>query len=518
MQPVQQEKTRTSYEANATYPSRFAKISLCAYAALYLIKKVFSTLIYTIISARNYCVQFTHATKFKNLTRHEKEEFHTAQVSDVQKQFSRMSVNSKHTVLQGKETSFLFRLRVGQPLKLDLRKFNQVISIDAEKKIAHVQGLISFADLLEETLQVGLVPKVVPELRGITIGGAISGLAIESSSFKEGLFHHSIVEMEVLTGKGEVVVCSPTMNSDLFFGMPNSYGTLGYILSAKLKLNEARPYVDVTYRHYANIEQFFTDLEINCSHPDAYDFLDGAIFSENRMTMVLGKYVDTPSHQRTDYVKDAIYYKALQDTKKKQESFLLRDYIWRWDRDSFWGTENTVLQNPGFRKFLGTYLLRSDRLHRLNRIKRDIEENAIHPILGKKEEQMIQDIAFPIKKCVEFYQWFKKEIGIHPLFICPVKPETVSTPLWNFPDKGVYCDIGFFDSIPTKYPDGYYNIKVEQKLIELNARKSLYSRSYYSEEEFKSLYYNGEDYARLKQKYDPHGRFATLYEKCVENR
>ena len=51
----------------------------------------------------------------------------------------------------------------------------------------------------------GFIPYVVPQLRTITLGGAVSGLGIESTSFRSGLPHESVVEMDIFTGAGEVV-------------------------------------------------------------------------------------------------------------------------------------------------------------------------------------------------------------------------------------------------------------------------------------------------------------------------
>ncbi|HSX37914.1 MAG TPA: FAD-binding protein [Chlamydiales bacterium] len=106
----------------------------------------------------------------------------------IQKEFKAKLSQEDQIVLKPKATTFLYRPRVLSSTHLDLRGLNQVVHIDEQAKTAHVQGLTTFYDLLDSTLQKGLRPKVTPELRGITIGGAISGLAVESSSFKHGLF------------------------------------------------------------------------------------------------------------------------------------------------------------------------------------------------------------------------------------------------------------------------------------------------------------------------------------------
>jgi FAD/FMN-containing dehydrogenase len=68
--------------------------------------------------------------------------------------------------------------------------------------------------------------------------------------------------------------------------------------------------------------------------------------------------------------------------------------------------------------------------------------------------------------------------------------------------------------LPRGAGDGHFNRQIEDKVTELGGHKGLYSTSYYSREEFWRLY-NGPAYADLKQRYDPGGRLADLYGKCV---
>ena len=69
--------------------------------------------------------------------------------------------------------------------------------------------MCTYEDLVAATLPYGLSPLVVPQLKTITLGGAVTGLGIESASFRNGLPHESVLEMDILTGAGEVVTASP---------------------------------------------------------------------------------------------------------------------------------------------------------------------------------------------------------------------------------------------------------------------------------------------------------------------
>jgi hypothetical protein len=67
------------------------------------------------------------------------------------------------------------------------------------------------------------------------------------------------------------------------------------------------------------------------------------------------------------------------------------------------------------------------------------------------------------------------------------------------------------------HPPGHFNRLIERKVAELGGIKSLYSESYFPEDEFWRIY-DRDAYDHLKARYDPQGLFANLYEKCVLRR
>lgn len=133
------------------------------------------------------------------------------------------------TVRLAKRTSNLFRPRAQAEVPgLDVTGLAGVIEVDPTTRTAQVQGMCTYEDLVAATLPHGLIPLVVPQLRTITLGGAVTGLGIEATSWRNGLPHESVLEMDVLTGSGEVVTAGPEgEHADLFHAFPNSYGSLG---------------------------------------------------------------------------------------------------------------------------------------------------------------------------------------------------------------------------------------------------------------------------------------------------
>src|SRR5580765_8876209 len=102
-----------------------------------------------------------------------------------------------------KETSNLFRDRAAAPRRrLDVRQFNEVIRV--EKDFVEAEGMTSYESLVDACLPHGVMPTVVPQLKTITLGGALAGVGIEATSFRHGLVHHGVFEMDILAGDGKV--------------------------------------------------------------------------------------------------------------------------------------------------------------------------------------------------------------------------------------------------------------------------------------------------------------------------
>ncbi len=80
---------------------------------------------------------------------------------------------------KSRKTSNLFRSRDAAHSALDADGFTGVISVDTANRTADVLAMTTYEDLVEATLPYGLMPLVVPQLKTITLGGAVTGLGIE---------------------------------------------------------------------------------------------------------------------------------------------------------------------------------------------------------------------------------------------------------------------------------------------------------------------------------------------------
>jgi FAD/FMN-containing dehydrogenase len=418
-----------------------------------------------------------------------------------------------------KGTSNLFRDRAAAPRRrLDVRGLNHVLAVDPAAGWVDAEAMTPYAALAESTLAHGTMPSVVPQLKSITIGGAVAGIGIESSSFRHGLVHESVIELEVLLADGTVVLARPdNEHRDLYFGFPNSYGTLGYALRVKAKTVPVKPFVRLEHVHHTDPEAFFGNVAAVCASPA--DFVDAVVFGPREMVTTVGRFVDDAPYA-SDYTFERIYYRSLRE---RDEDYLsARDYLWRWDTDWFWCSKNLYAQNPLVRRLLGRRRLNSIFYTKVMRWNSRVGITRwLDRLAGRHPESVIQDVDIPIERAPEFLEFFLREVGILPVWVCPFRAAD-PTARWSlFPTRpdALYVNFGFWDVVRAReaHPAGHFNRLVERKVAELGGIKSLYSDSYFPPDEFRAIY-GGAEYETLKARYDPEGRLPGLYEKCVLRR
>ena len=448
-------------------------------------------------------------------------------VTDLVASFAAIAPGER--VRLAKRTSNLFRPRSASSTPgLDVTAFDGVLAVDPDTRTAEVLGMTTYEHLVDATLAHGLMPLCVPQLRTITLGGAVTGLGIESASFRSGTPHESVLEMDILTGDGEVLTvtgASDDPHRDLFFGFPNSYGSLGYALRLRIELEPVQPYVRLRHVPFASAEAMTAAItRISAERVfegDRVDFLDGTVFSPTEQYLTIGTMTAERSQEPSDYTGMHIYYRSIQ--QRETDLLTIHDYLWRWDTDWFWCSRAFGAQRPLVRRFWPKSRLRSDVYWKLVAFDRRHDVSGkLHRLQGKPQrEPVVQDIEVPADRLPEFLEFFHREVGIEPIWVCPLQQRDPAArwPLYEFDPSVLYVNVGFWSTVAVpdgvSPADGTVNRRIEEMVTALDGRKSLYSTAFYDPATFWSIY-GGSEYASLKQRYDPQGRLLGLYEKVVE--
>jgi delta24-sterol reductase len=402
---------------------------------------------------------------------------------------------------------------------VDISLLRNVLQVDIERKVATVEPNVPMDVLVEATLKHNLIPPVVMEFPGITVGGGFAGSAGESSSFRYGYFDETVQSVEMVLGNGEVVTASRTERADLFAGAKGAMGTLGIVTRLELQLIDAKPWVRLEYRRTSSVAEAVEVVKKETQNA-ANHYVDGIVFSKTHGTVMTGSLTDEKPAVVREWTFskpwDQWFYLHTRQQRASAELIVdyihLREYLFRYDRGGFW------VGREGFRYFTFPF----------TRVTRRLLDDFLHTRMlyralhgaGKSHGYVVQDLSLPYSTAENFIDWSVKETGIWPLWLCPLReterpswhpsttlpePGDTAKPMLNI---GVW---GFVSNNQKKFLD--ISRALEKKLKELGGRKVLYSQTYYTEDEFWSIY-EGERgwYEELREKYHAQS-LPTVYDK-----
>ncbi|EXJ73529.1 uncharacterized protein A1O5_03290 [Cladophialophora psammophila CBS 110553] len=443
---------------------------------------------------------------------------------------------------------------------VDISALSNVIAVSPSKRTCLVEPNVPMDRLVAATLQHGLVPPVVPEFPGITVGGGFAGTAGESSSFKYGFFDKSVTWFEVVLADGTIVNASETERADLFHGMAGTFGTLGVITLFKMRLIPAKEFVELSYIRVRGIEHAQKVIREVKGQGQAH-FLDGIMFAVDKGVILAGRFAERDEKNKNlplvTFTKpwDQWFYLHAEERMNgsdittptlpsasplspPRDLIPLTDYLFRYDRGAFWTGRfaYTYFCVPFTRpiRWLTDYFMHTRIMY-----------HALHRS-GLYQRFIIQDMALPNINIAEFSRWLDKELPhIYPRWLCPLKDgesvsmnphlrnpalstvesssvstsTTASDPTAKGSDDdndddfdNALLNIGVWGETPPNTLHVTINRLIEAKLKSLGGMKWLYAQAFYTEDEFWSIY-DKKWYDGLRKKYQADGYIPSVYEK-----
>eukprot|EP00850_Spirogloea_muscicola_P014972 SM000111S18795 [mRNA] locus=s111:219051:223451:+ [translate_table: standard] len=458
--------------------------------------------------------------------------------------------------------------------EVDLNDFCQILNVDTVNLVARVEPLVSMGQLSKVTVPLGCALAVVPELDDLTIGGLINGYGIEGSSHIYGLFTDSVIAYEIVLADGRLVRATKDNEfADLFYAIPWSQGTLGFLVAAEIKMISVKPYMKLTYTpvrsslremSQAYIESFCprdrdqdnpakASMCLSCgfyvlvaSHQFGYhlaqvpDFVEGMIYTATEGVMMTGRYASTAeAKQRGNKInscgwwwKPWFYQHAATALKRGEfvEYIPTRQYYHRHTRSLYW--EGKLILPMGdnflFRLFLGWMM--PPKVSFLKLTQGEAIRNYYH------ERHMCQDLLVPIYKIADALEFCDREYEVYPIWLCPhrlfktpirglIGPEpdfekhnrqgdTKYAQMWT--DIGVYYAPG--PVLRGEEYDGCAAVdRMEQFLIDSHSFQALYAVTELSERDFWRMF-NIQLYASCREKYNAVGTFMGIYYKSKKGK
>ncbi|PMD26424.1 FAD-binding domain-containing protein [Hyaloscypha hepaticicola] len=296
---------------------------------------------------------------------------------------------------------------------VDTSNLNHVLEINSKSMVVIAEPNVPMYLLVQTTLKHGLIPPVVPEFP-----------AGESSSFKYGYFDRIVNSVEIILANGEVTRVSQTdEKKDLFNGAAGAFGTLGVLTLLEIQLIPAKTYVALTYIPVVDTKDAIATLrECVIAEKQPFDFVDGIQFSKDLGVICVGHMTDTCTNTPQTFSGpwDPWFYMHAQSrcsSGSKEipltDTIPLQDYLFRYDRGAFWMGKYyplfpfSFLNNTFSRWFWDSFLHTR------------VLFQSMH-ISNRSQKFIIQDLGLPMHKAEEFLDFVDEELGIYPLWLCPL--------------------------------------------------------------------------------------------------
>tara|TARA_B100000686_G_scaffold348593_1_gene440018 strand:- start:198 stop:1694 length:1497 start_codon:yes stop_codon:yes gene_type:complete len=376
-----------------------------------------------------------------------------------------------------------------------------------------------------------MIPSL-PEGDNFTVGGCLAGLGLGSSSYLYGFFGDNVIDFDIILGNGEIIKkVSKTKNSDLYYGIGGTYGTMGIITRVKIKLIPCEKHVKVNYYHYNSFDNFYKDFSRRIKERSS-DFIEAFANKKNSYTIVSANFISDIKHKKIAVIKNKDIMKQrsmtiyAQISNKKESCYLrLLDYLERYSYAAFWGH---YLYTPyKMRDYLYAGLLYSLMPQKIldsspghGRYNISKYFHAANHIVGdyyRDEYVLATDIGVPLSKLKEAMELADKMTETYPRWICPINID-------HHPDK-IFCtkkpelckddiilDLGIYGIKNTSKPSKEINQAFERFSFEHGMFKGFFSTCYFTYEDFWNQF-DKNKYDSLRETYHADKNFMNIFDK-----
>jgi FAD/FMN-containing dehydrogenase len=139
---------------------------------------------------------------------------------------------------------------------------NRFLSFHDSSGVLECESGVSLAEIVQYFMPRGWFLPVTPGTKFVTVGGAIAADIHGKNHHQDGSFSNFVLDFQLLIPSGEIVLCSPTSHTEIFWATVGGMGLTGAILSARLQLRRVESaYVRVDYHKARNLEDCLSIME-----------------------------------------------------------------------------------------------------------------------------------------------------------------------------------------------------------------------------------------------------------------
>ena len=303
----------------------------------------------------------------------------------------------------------------GQPqvddgLVIDMSTWSTVHHVRPDSAVVDAGAL--WSSLLTSALAQGSTPPVLTDYIELSIGGTLTVGGIGGTSHRHGLQVDNVLELQVVTGEGELVTCSPHRRRRLFDAVVAGLGQSALIVRATVRLVPAAELARTYLLPYVDLATFTGDQRRLVAE-QRFDYVEGQVLpGAGGWTYLLeaATFYTPPDAPDDDRLLDGLGYEPGSEQIADQSLF---DF------------QNRLAPVVAFLKAIGVWFHPHPWL------------NLFVP--GSRADAYLSDV---------FAELTPDDLGGGPILLYPFLRARLTTPLLRVPDEPIVFLLGLLRTAP----------------------------------------------------------------------
>ncbi|BDA69801.1 dehydrogenase containing FAD binding domain [Calothrix sp. PCC 7716] len=321
-------------------------------------------------------------------------------VNDIVKMIKFARTHRLKVAARGQGHTCYGQAQVENGIVIDTSTLNKIHNIDTNQVV--VDAGVRWSELLKATLPQQLTPPVLTDYLELSIGGTLSNGGIGGATHRYGVQVDNVLELQVVTGEGNLLNCSPYQNRDLFEAVLAGLGQCGIIVRATIRLIKAESNARVFLLDYDDLATFTRDQRLLIDS-ERFNYVEGQIVSKQdggwRYQLEAASFYTPPSSpDNTSLLSSLSYNKGTEKIEDK----------------SYFDFLNRLAPTVDFLKSIGVWFNPHPWI------------NLFVP--GTFVEQYISDVVSTLTLA---------DTGNSPVLLYPVKTNRFTLPLFRVPNEPI---------------------------------------------------------------------------------
>jgi len=411
-----------------------------------------------------------------------------------------------------------------------------ILELNEKELTVKVEPMVSVGDITRYLIPKGYTLAVTLELEDATLGGLAFGVGMTTYSHKVGLYQEAIRAYEVVLGDGSLVKATKdNQYSDLYYCLPWSHGSLGFLVGLELEIIPVKPYIHMKYIPVKGQKQYCDKIrELSGTYDgnmEVPDYLEATVYNKEEAVIMVGNFADVTTSEQAKKINHVTkwykpwFYKHVETflTKGESEEYIpMREYLLRHNKAIFWVIESMIPfgNHPLFLALLGWMLPPKPAFMKLTTT----------PVVRAMTftKQVFQDIVLPINKLEEQINKSEELFDTYPILVYPCRiydhGEHTGQLRPPRPDQmvsgtnyGMFNDLGVYgvprDVRERRRWDAVSAMrKMEAYTRSVGGYHFMYADTFLSKEEFEEMF-DLTAYEQVRSKYHAVGAFPHVYDK-----